>query len=164
MNGMTETRAELLGCGVRVFPHTADPAAGEETYRRHLRRLLHTKPDDPGILYPPPDLTDLRELFAGQTVFIDTATTSSDDISGDLIRLLPEIGRRHSIEDRAAFILLEGDIGLPQADDTARALGDVCSADVLPVAFYDSGFSDRVNVSLWWFERTSGGREEAAKK
>lgn len=78
---------------------------------------------------------------------------SLDDVSGDLLCPLPEIRLQHSIENRSAFVLLEGDIGLLEASDSAQALREKCDTDVLPVAFYKDDIPGKVYASLWWFDR-----------
>ncbi len=115
-----------------VFPHAPD----EALYLHHLERLLHTAPSDKDILYPPPDIADMRELLENQSVDVDTMIVSPDDIAGDLIRLLPEVKQNHNIEGRAAILIIEGDIGLLEIEATAEALESECKTDVLQVGFY----------------------------
>lgn len=128
-----------------------DGVHGNDLFLRHLERLFHTDPSSSGIIYPPLDIADMRDLFENQSVDIDTTIVSPDDVSGDLLRLLPEIRCLHSIENRAAFVLLEGDIGLLEADDAAHALGENCNTEVGPVAFYTYDIPGKVYASLWWF-------------
>ena len=141
-----------------VFPHTQGDEA-DDLRLRHLERLLHTNPSSEDILYPPPDIADMRELLENQSVDIDTMIVSPDDIAGDLIRLLSEIKQNHSIEGRAAILILEGDIGLLEIEMAAKALENECKTDVLQVGFNKGDIPGKVYASLWWFDRHKWSRE-----
>ncbi len=132
-----------------VFSHVP----GDDFCLRHLERLLCTDPSDSDTLYPPPDIADTRELLENQSADVDTMIVSPDDIAGDLIRLLPEIKQNHSIKDRAAILILEGDTGLLEIETTAKALESGCNTDVLQVGFYKGDILGGIWASLWWFDR-----------
>lgn len=134
-----------------VFPYA--PRDNTDLFLRHLERLFHTDPSGKDILYPPPDVADTREFLEGQSVDVDTIIVSQDDIAGDLIRLLSEVKQNHSIEGRAAILIIEGDIGLLEVETAASAIEEAYHTDVFRVGFYKDDIPGKVYASLWWFDR-----------